>query len=202
MLEMCVLQHVHNLFLNFLSPCSYWSFCVVFPTFLFRCFLISSTLWRAARRTSLGVMGVFCAACWRQWHDGTAIKPFTRRCRTSYFNRKPFLFLLLVLVWVTFCFRTAHSNAVCLSLCFLCQECGNYPGFLTIFRASGFDGGNKADQLDYENFRHVVHKWHYKLTKVSSFFFLLRNHLKAVYPVLWHVSVFLIYTFLVQFGRI
>ncbi|XP_026135329.1 THO complex subunit 2-like isoform X1 [Carassius auratus] len=47
------------------------------------------------------------------------------------------------------------------------KECGNYPGFLTIFRASGFDGGNKADQLDYENFRHVAHKWHYKLTKAS-----------------------------------
>ncbi|XP_041750983.2 THO complex subunit 2 [Coregonus clupeaformis] len=47
------------------------------------------------------------------------------------------------------------------------KECGNYPGFLTIFRATGFDGGNKADQLDYENFRHVVHKWHYKLTKAS-----------------------------------
>lgn len=47
------------------------------------------------------------------------------------------------------------------------QECVNYPGFLTIFRAAGFDGGNKADQLDYENFRHVVHKWHYMLTKVS-----------------------------------
>ena len=47
------------------------------------------------------------------------------------------------------------------------QECGNYPGFLTIFRATGFDGGNKVDQLDYENFRHVVHKWHYMLTKVS-----------------------------------
>ncbi|OWJ99373.1 THOC2 [Cervus elaphus hippelaphus] len=45
------------------------------------------------------------------------------------------------------------------------KECGNYPGFLTILRATGFDGGNKADQLDYENFRHVVHKWHYKLTK-------------------------------------
>uniref|UniRef100_A0A668AZA5 THO complex subunit 2 n=1 Tax=Myripristis murdjan TaxID=586833 RepID=A0A668AZA5_9TELE len=47
------------------------------------------------------------------------------------------------------------------------KECGNYPGFLTIFRATGFDGGNKADQLDYENFRHVVHKWHYMLTKAS-----------------------------------
>ncbi|XP_053129747.1 THO complex subunit 2 isoform X2 [Hemicordylus capensis] len=47
------------------------------------------------------------------------------------------------------------------------KECGNYPGFLTILRATGYDGGNKADQLDYENFRHVVHKWHYKLTKAS-----------------------------------
>ncbi|XP_059959819.1 THO complex subunit 2-like [Mesoplodon densirostris] len=47
------------------------------------------------------------------------------------------------------------------------KECGKYPGFLTILRATGFDGGNKADQLDYENFRHVVHKWHYKLTKAS-----------------------------------
>lgn len=47
------------------------------------------------------------------------------------------------------------------------QECGSYPGFVTIFRSTGFDGGNKADQLDYENFRHVVHKWHYMLTKVS-----------------------------------
>ncbi|XP_072483969.1 THO complex subunit 2-like [Notamacropus eugenii] len=47
------------------------------------------------------------------------------------------------------------------------KECCNYPGFLTILRTTGFDGGNKADQLDYENFRHVVHKWHYKLTKAS-----------------------------------
>ncbi|XP_045691270.1 LOW QUALITY PROTEIN: THO complex subunit 2-like [Phyllostomus hastatus] len=47
------------------------------------------------------------------------------------------------------------------------KECGNYPGFLTILRATGFNGGNKADQLDYENFRHVVHKWHYKITKAS-----------------------------------
>jgi len=31
------------------------------------------------------------------------------------------------------------------------KESGNYPGFFTI-RATGFDGGNKADQLDYENF--------------------------------------------------
>lgn len=47
------------------------------------------------------------------------------------------------------------------------QECVSYPGFLTVFRATHLEGGNKADQLDYENFRHVVHKWHYMLTKVS-----------------------------------
>ena len=55
------------------------------------------------------------------------------------------------------------------------KECGNYPGFLTILRATGFDGGNKADQLDYENFRHVVHKWHYKLTKVRKKFVFLKS---------------------------
>ncbi|XP_037543995.1 THO complex subunit 2 isoform X2 [Nematolebias whitei] len=47
------------------------------------------------------------------------------------------------------------------------KECVNYPGFLTIFRATGWDGGNTVDQLNYENFRHVVHKWHYMLTKAS-----------------------------------
>uniref|UniRef100_A0A674MPM8 THO complex subunit 2 n=1 Tax=Takifugu rubripes TaxID=31033 RepID=A0A674MPM8_TAKRU len=47
------------------------------------------------------------------------------------------------------------------------KECVSYPGFLTVFRATRLDGGNKADQLDYENFRHVVHKWHYMLTKAS-----------------------------------
>lgn len=27
------------------------------------------------------------------------------------------------------------------------------------------DGNNKADQLTYENYRHVLHKWHYRVTK-------------------------------------
>ncbi|XP_038056507.1 THO complex subunit 2-like [Patiria miniata] len=45
------------------------------------------------------------------------------------------------------------------------KECGNYPGFVTVLRASGTESSNKADQLDYENFRHVCHKWQYKLTK-------------------------------------
>ena len=43
------------------------------------------------------------------------------------------------------------------------QECGSYPGFVTVLRATNND---KADHLDYENYRHVCHKWQYKLTKV------------------------------------
>jgi len=49
--------------------------------------------------------------------------------------------------------------------CYDMQECSNYPGFVTVFRAPGCST-NFADQLDYENFRHVVHKWHYSLTRV------------------------------------
>ena len=43
------------------------------------------------------------------------------------------------------------------------QECGSYPGFVTVLRTTNTD---KAEHLDYENFRHVCHKWQYKLTKV------------------------------------
>ena len=40
------------------------------------------------------------------------------------------------------------------------KECSKYPGFVTKFI--------DADpvHVDYENYRHVCHKWHYKLTKV------------------------------------
>ena len=58
------------------------------------------------------------------------------------------------------------------SLILLHQECSNYPGFVTVVRAAGTDSSNKADQLDYENFRHVCHKWQYKLTKVNRLFVL------------------------------
>ncbi|XP_057313993.1 THO complex subunit 2-like [Hydractinia symbiolongicarpus] len=42
------------------------------------------------------------------------------------------------------------------------KECSRFPGFLTILRATNSE---KASYLDYENFRHVCHKWQYKLTK-------------------------------------
>ena len=44
------------------------------------------------------------------------------------------------------------------------QECGTYPGFVTVFR-KGENSNNKADQLDFENYRHVCHKWHFRITK-------------------------------------
>ncbi|KAH9492653.1 THO complex subunit 2, partial [Bulinus truncatus] len=44
------------------------------------------------------------------------------------------------------------------------KECFNFPGFLTVFR-KGTDMNNKMDRLDYENYRHVCHKWHFRLTK-------------------------------------
>ena len=39
------------------------------------------------------------------------------------------------------------------------KECAKYPGFITKF--------SEADpvHVDYENYRHVCHKWHYRLTK-------------------------------------
>ena len=47
------------------------------------------------------------------------------------------------------------------------QECGSYPGFVTVLRATDKRDNDKADHLDYENYRHVCHKWQYKLTKVG-----------------------------------
>lgn len=65
------------------------------------------------------------------------------------------------------------------SLMFVQQECACYPGFVTVFR-KGSDSNNKADQLDYENYRHVCHKWHFRITKVHMKYSLnlisLQNH--------------------------
>lgn len=64
------------------------------------------------------------------------------------------------------------------------KECGDFPGFITVVRTHNKANepssrvsqcsksikfanlfSQKANQLDYENFRHVCHKWQYKLTK-------------------------------------
>ncbi|KAK6964793.1 THO complex subunit 2 [Biomphalaria glabrata] len=44
------------------------------------------------------------------------------------------------------------------------KECFNFPGFLTVFR-KGTDVNNKMNRLDYVDYRHVCHKWHFRLTK-------------------------------------
>ncbi|KAG5310120.1 THOC2 protein, partial [Acromyrmex insinuator] len=44
------------------------------------------------------------------------------------------------------------------------KECSNYPGFVTKFHVSNqFSEAN--DMVGFENYRHVCHKWHYKITK-------------------------------------
>jgi len=47
------------------------------------------------------------------------------------------------------------------------KECGDFPGFITVVRThnKANEPSSRANQLDYENFRHVCHKWQYKLTK-------------------------------------
>jgi THO complex subunit 2 len=80
-------------------------------------------------------------------------------------------------------------------------ECAHFPGFLTVFRnalASSSNNNNtstpvnKQEQLDYENFRHVCHKWHYKLTKSfivcleSSEYLQMRNSLIILTKILPH----------------
>ena len=50
-------------------------------------------------------------------------------------------------------------------------ECAKTPGFISMMRTSG--SGNEKQDLDYENFRHISFKWHFKLTK--SFVLLLES---------------------------
>ncbi|KAK6168365.1 hypothetical protein SNE40_020916 [Patella caerulea] len=71
------------------------------------------------------------------------------------------------------------------------KECATYPGFVTVFR-KGTDSSNKADQLDFENYRHVCHKWHFRITKsmVSSLesgnYIQIRNSLIVLTRILPH----------------
>lgn len=44
------------------------------------------------------------------------------------------------------------------------KECANYPGFVTKYRVSN-QYNDSLDHVGYENYRHVCHKWHYKLAK-------------------------------------
>ena len=43
------------------------------------------------------------------------------------------------------------------------RECANTPGFISMMRTSG--ATNERVYLDYENYRHITFKWHFKITK-------------------------------------
>jgi THO complex subunit 2 len=69
------------------------------------------------------------------------------------------------------------------------KECAKYPGFLTVLRAANSD---KASLLGFENFRHVCHKWQYKLTKAvvvcleSKDYTQIRNTILVLIKILPH----------------
>ncbi|XP_012547253.2 THO complex subunit 2 isoform X1 [Bombyx mori] len=74
------------------------------------------------------------------------------------------------------------------------RECAHYPGFVTKYRVSKqFTEAN--DHVGYENYRHVCHKWHYKITKAmvvcldSGDYVQIRNALIVLIRVLPHFPV-------------
>lgn len=74
------------------------------------------------------------------------------------------------------------------------QECANYPGFVTKYRVSNQFSEN-CDHVGYENYRHVCHKWHYKITKAmiicldSKDYVQIRNALIILIKIIPHFPV-------------
>ncbi|XP_054259118.1 THO complex subunit 2 [Macrosteles quadrilineatus] len=74
------------------------------------------------------------------------------------------------------------------------EECASYPGFVTKFRVSNQCSENN-DHVGYENYRHVCHKWHYKITKAivvcleSKDYVQIRNSLIILTNILPHFPV-------------
>ncbi|CAH0721695.1 unnamed protein product, partial [Brenthis ino] len=73
-------------------------------------------------------------------------------------------------------------------------ECAHFPGFVTKYRVSNqFTEAN--DHVGYENYRHVCHKWHYKITKAmvvcldSGDYVQIRNALIVLIRILPHFPV-------------
>lgn len=82
------------------------------------------------------------------------------------------------------------------------RECANTPGFVTKFRVSN-EFSEPNDNVHFENFRHVCHKWHYKITRSlinlleSGEFIQIRNailfliKLLPVFPVISKLAQFI-----------
>ncbi|KAL1434887.1 hypothetical protein MTO96_001763 [Rhipicephalus appendiculatus] len=75
------------------------------------------------------------------------------------------------------------------------KECANFPGFMTKFRGASQSSDIATDHVDYENYRHVCHKWHFKITKAlvicleSGDYVQIRNSLIVLTKVLPHFPV-------------
>ncbi|KRZ77828.1 THO complex subunit 2 [Trichinella papuae] len=76
------------------------------------------------------------------------------------------------------------------TLVFFDRECANHPGFITRTRAVAGSNDHSRDYVDYESFRHVLNKWHYKITRAvlicltSDSFILIRNILLILMKIL------------------
>lgn len=74
------------------------------------------------------------------------------------------------------------------------KECANYPGFVTKYRVSN-QFSEACNLVGYENYRHVCHKWHYKITKAmvvcldSKDYVQIRNSLIILRNILPHFPV-------------
>eukprot|EP00095_Tigriopus_kingsejongensis_P004528 maker-scaffold532_size145644-snap-gene-0.42 protein:Tk04528 transcript:maker-scaffold532_size145644-snap-gene-0.42-mRNA-1 annotation:"tho complex subunit 2" len=74
------------------------------------------------------------------------------------------------------------------------EECVSYPGFVTKYRVAQTEQkggvGGTDDHVDYENYRHVCHKWHYKIAKAlvvcleSKDYVQIRNALTVLFKIL------------------
>ena len=77
------------------------------------------------------------------------------------------------------------------------RECSGYPGFITKFRVTdkSAQGPSDSDTVDFENYRHVCHKWHYKIAKAlvvcleSKDFVQIRNSLIVLTKIILFTSV-------------
>ena len=76
------------------------------------------------------------------------------------------------------------------------KECANYPGFVTKYRVSNHYT-EACDHVGYENYRHVCHKWHYKIAKAlitcldSKEYVQIRNALIILIKILPHFPLLL-----------
>ena len=143
----------------------------------------------AARRTRRGGTAGSWPPCWRPSWSGT---------RTSRSHQVHWLLSL-----VLFCREVFE------------RECSGYPGFITKFRVTdkSSQGNADTDTVDFENFRfvfllktgywtnsvscfrHVCHKWHYKIAKAlvvcleSKDFVQIRNSLIVLTKIIQHFPV-------------